>query len=87
MFPVCAQDVASLIAETTKHMLFICPRTQRIWHKMSLLFKINITWKHIVCGFPKYTATVNIRCINTIISIIAYSIFKINSQCKYEQTN
>ena len=56
--------------ETTKHMLFECTRTMGIWNTVSELLKLNITWKHVVCGFPKYTCDVKVVALNYIISII-----------------
>ena len=69
--------------ETTKHMLFECPRIKSIWNDFAQVMNINIKWKHIVCGFPSYEASKNISLFNYVISIIAYSIFKLNSVCKF----
>ena len=70
--------------ETVKHMLFDCPRVRDIWARVSELLKITISWKHIICGFPKYDADLKILSANYIISMIAYIIFKQNSRCKFE---
>lgn len=71
--------------ETTKHMLFKCKRVLEIWKIISNILKVDIMWKHITCGFPKYNASKKISCLNYIICIVAYSIFKENSMCKFEK--
>ena len=70
-------------------MLFDCYRVQDIWVNMSNSLKIELSWKNIVCGFPKYSMCTSkkINVINVIISVIAYAIFKENSYCKFEHKN
>ena len=66
-------------------MLYECHRVRRIWKDLSSLLKCDITWKLIVCGFPKYESSNKIDCINYIISCIAYSVYKVNNICKSEK--
>ena len=73
--------------ETVQHMLFDCERIIEIWKKVSKLINMPINWKEIVCGYPKYKSNTTIVCYNYIVSIIAYSIFKINSKSKFESLN
>ena len=75
-------DVCNEI-ETTKHMLFDCKRINDIWNLISNVTKTNISWKEIVCGFINYDVTDKIVCLNIISSLIAFSIFKVNSHCKF----
>ena len=71
--------------ETTKHMLFDCPRISNVWLDISTLLGFNIKWKHIVCGYPGYDITKKISLYNYILVIISYAIFKVNSKCKFEK--
>ena len=70
--------------ESIKHMLFDCPRVSLLWTRLSNIIKCDITWKHVVCGFPSYKNTTNIKCLNYMICITAYAIFKANSKCKFD---
>ena len=69
--------------ETTKHMLYDCVRINSLWKIISNYFKIQIRWKHIVCGFPSYEKGATINAYNFMISVISYAIFKENSKCKF----
>ena len=71
--------------ETTCHLLFECPHIRSIWAQLSSKLGFNITWKQIVCGWPDYNISNKIKCMNMIVSIIAYAIFKENSYCKYNK--
>ena len=73
--------------ETTKHMLYECKRIYDIWEMVSSILKIDISWKHIVCGFPNYSTCDNILGINYIIGILVYGIFRQNSYCKFNDIN
>ena len=54
--------------ESAKHMLYECQRVYEIWNNVSCILGINIRWKHIVCGFPKYVDIgIKIVCIVTIL--------------------
>ena len=68
-------------------MLFECVRVKEIWEMVSKITRINISWKHIVCGFPNYNDCHKIKIFNYIITILAYVIFKQNSRCKYENAD
>ena len=70
--------------ESIKHMLYDCLRIRNVWENISKLFRMPIGWKHIVCGFPKYSISTKISCYNFIITVIAYSIFKENSRSKFD---
>ena len=71
--------------ETTQHMIYACPRIKEIWNLFSLAVNCSISWKHLVCGWPSYDNTRKIWCLNILISIIAYSIFRLNSKCKFDK--
>lgn len=71
--------------ENIKHMLYECQRIKDLWGKFSVILDLEIKWKHIVCGFPKYSDSMIIRRYNLIITIIAYAIFKENSLCKFQE--
>ena len=70
--------------ETVKHMLFECSRIKCLWEKIALIVDIPISWKHIICGFPKYDVGTKLKRFNLFVTIVAYSIFKENSRCKFE---
>ena len=71
--------------ETTKHMVYECTRVKLFWEELSDVVKCDITWKTIVCGFPKYSNGTNVCVLNYIISIMAYSIYKVNNRCKFDE--
>ena len=73
--------------ETTRHMLYEWPHMLEIWNPVSTVINVNLIWKHIICGFPKFEVTNQITCINDIISTLAYAIFKENSSCKFNKRN
>ena len=73
--------------ETTKHMIVECSRVKQIWECISKCVKVDIKWKHILCGFPAYHVSTTINVLNYIICIIAYTILKVNSRCKFEKEN
>ncbi len=56
-----------------------------IWETVSETVKVNLTWKSIVCGFPGCEINDKITCLNYIVSIIVYSIFSVNSRCKFNK--
>ena len=71
--------------ETTKHMLFDCPRVIDIWKMINNHINLMVTWKHILCGFPSYDITQKLCDLNYVIVIVAYAIFKENNRCKWEK--
>ena len=72
--------------ETAQHMLYNCTRIKKIWCVIANVLKIDIKWKNIVCGFPKYEqSTGSLAAINYILSIVAYAIFKENSYTKFQK--
>ena len=72
--------------ETTEHMLYSCNKITSIWEKVSLVLKMNIKWKNIVCGLPSSENSKNVCFLNFVISIVAYSIFKHNNLFKRKKT-
>ncbi len=60
--------------QTTKHMLYECPRVLNIWELISTLLKVKITYKHVVIGNLESTDFIYNR--NLLITYIAYSIYK-----------
>ena len=63
-------------------MLYSCNKITSIWEKVSLVLKMNIKWKNIVCGLPSSENSKNVCFFNFVISIVAYSIFKHNNLFK-----
>ena len=47
--------------DTTRHMLYECPHVLEIWNFVSTVINVNVNWKHIICGFPKYDVPNQIR--------------------------
>ncbi len=62
------------IKQTTKHLLYECPRVQNIWVLISTILKVNIKYKHIVIGNTPSSEGIIIR--NLVISYVAYGIYK-----------
>ncbi len=73
--------------ESVKHMLYECDRISELWNNVSLILKCNIQWKNIICGWPSYDITSKIEILIYISSIIAYTIFKENMFCKYNDVH
>ena len=69
--------------ESIKHMLYECSHVSKIWLRISNILGCSVKWKTIVCGYIEYTVTDKIFALNFIISMIAYAIFKENSNCKF----
>jgi hypothetical protein len=72
--------------EDAKHMLFDCAKAHKIWNQVSKVMCIKVQWKHIVVGhyMDQNIATTQI---NWICCLIAYSVFKANNYCKWNQVN
>jgi hypothetical protein len=81
-----SQCSVCLESETLKHMLYECRKVNHIWNKFGRLFTVHIRWKHIVIGYYLHLNE-NTKAINLLTSFIAYSIFKINNRCKWEETD
>ena len=70
--------------ENHKHMLYDCVKVKQIWNVLGNCLNVDIRWKHIVIGyFTDLNVTTNN--INMLCSQIAYSIFKANNNCKWNQ--
>ena len=80
---ICSNCLYCNKKETTKHMLYECERIHQIWQNISILCNVSLSWKHIVCGFPKYSDTTKIAGLNYVFAIVIYAIFKENSYCKW----
>ena len=74
------------ITENLKHMLYECKKVNFVWNVLGEYFKIDIRWKHIVIGYfdnmNEFTNMFNLIC-----SMVAYSIFKVNNNCKWKHIN
>ena len=70
------------LKQTTKHLLYECPRVASIWDLVSDILKVKITYKHIVIGNLEENDFIYNR--NLLITYISYSIYKhwIQSQNK-----
>ena len=73
--------------ETTEHMIYKCPRIQKMWKEISDVINVNVQWKNVVCGFPGCEMSTKINVLNHIVSIICYTVFKANSRCKFDDTS
>ena len=68
-------------------MLFGYLRVNSIWKKITDLLKLNIKWEHVIIGIPIVNEIRSeIHFYNTVMSIIAYAIFKDNSHCKFTES-
>ena len=79
-------DVCNEI-ETTYHMLYDCNRIKLIWKNISNVLNIDVTWKHLVCGFVVQDISDKVLFYNTLFVIILYAIFKCNNNCKHENVS
>ena len=73
--------------ETTEHMIYKCPRIQKMWKEISDVINVNVQWKNVVCCFPGCEMSIKINVLNHIVSIICYTVFKANSRCKFDDTS
>ncbi len=62
------------LKQTTKHLLYECPRVSSIWDLVSDVLKVNITYKHLVIGNLEENDFIYNR--NLLITYISYSIYK-----------
>ena len=46
--------------ETAEHLLYSCNKIKKVWEKVSLVLKMNIKWKNIVCGLPSSDRSKNV---------------------------
>ena len=69
--------------ENTKHLIFDCLNSIRIWEIISISLSIDIQWKHVIVGFYNER---NKKCtsLNTLISYVAYRIYKYKMYCRLE---
>ena len=74
------------VKEDIKHMLFNCTKTHNIWNQVNNVMQIKLQWKHIVVGHYMEQNTTTTQ-INWICCLVAYSIFKANNYCKWNQVN
>ena len=57
-----------------EHRIYRCQEVKSIWNKLGSLMHVDITWKHVVLGFLIDGQCGIFR--NTVISIVAFSIYK-----------
>lgn len=55
-----------------------------IWSTLSLIIGFDIQWKHVILGFY-FERNTKIRYFNTIVSFIAYKIFKYKMFCRSQK--
>ena len=75
--------------ENTKHLIFECDNVLEIWNALNVYTKIDIKWKHVLLGFF-HEQNRKIVSLNTLISFIAYRIYKYKMYCRVhslEETN
>jgi len=77
---VCINEI-----ENIKHMIFDCKNVRNVWKALGQCFNIQIAWKTIVIGYYEHLNE-TMSDINIICNIIAYSIFKENNKCKWNET-
>ena len=73
--------------ETFEHLIFNCKRIQTVWKTVSHCLKMNVKFKNIVCGLLASDDSRNVKFLNSVISIVAYSIFKFNNREKWNNRN
>ena len=71
--------------ETTEHMLFMCKYIRDIWNAISEVIKLDIKWKNIVCGLISSEQNKNVKFINLVISVVAYSMFKFSNKKRWNE--
>ncbi len=62
------------IKQTTRHLLYDCPRVQNLWTLVGSILKLDIKYKHIILGTLQLNETTITR--NLVISYIAYGLYK-----------
>ena len=62
------------IKQTTKHLLYECPRVHNLWTLIGSVLKLDIRYKHIILGTLQLNDITITR--NLVISYIAYGIYK-----------
>ena len=72
--------------ENTKHLIFYCLYSIQIWEIISVSLSIDIQLKHVIVVFydekdKKCTS------LNTLISYVAYRIYKYKMYCRLESLN
>ena len=71
------------VKEDLKHMLYDCKKVCDIWKKIGQKLCVLVKWRHIVIGyFQNQNETT--KDLNCLFSMVAYSIFKSNNICKWE---
>ena len=71
--------------DTSEHMLFLCPRINKLWSSISEIIKFKIKWKHLVLGLHENNYS-NIAK-NNILTIISYSIYSNWIKCNQPDCN
>lgn len=69
--------------------MFDCDNVLEIWNALNVYTKIDIKWKHVLLGFF-HEQNKKIVSLNTLISFIAYIIYKYKMYCRVhslEETN
>ena len=69
--------------ENTKHLIFDCFNSTRIWKIICKSLSIDIQWKHVIVGFYN-ERNKNCTSLNTLIFYIAYRIYKYKMYCRLE---
>ncbi|XP_062574193.1 uncharacterized protein LOC134236030 [Saccostrea cucullata] len=69
--------------ENIKHLIFDCDNVKGVWQKLNIVMNYDVQWKHIVVGFYLETNS-RIRFYNTIISYLAYKIYKFKMKSRIE---
>lgn len=77
------------VNETSKHLIFECENVVQIWYVLSLYLKIDTKWKHAIIEFF-HEHNRKVISLETLISYVAYSIFKYKMYCRlssFDETN
>ncbi len=72
------------LKEDTRHMLYDCKNVTDIWNSVRNVLHVNLQYKHIVIGYYMEQNSVT-KMINWICCLVAYSIFKANNYCKWNE--
>ena len=72
--------------ENSKHLLFDCISVKSIWFEVSAILNFDVKWRHIIFGFYLEENS-KVVFYNTLLSFIAYRIYKYKMYCRIDNIN
>ena len=76
-------DHCEICIENIRHLIYDCKNIRTIWHKLSMVMNFDIKWKNVLLGFY-HEENRKISLFNTILSFVAYRIYKYKLWCRLE---